>query len=165
MDNDFEIAYGTPEDVDELLNLYVQVAAERRWIGTEPGFDRARKRTALLDSIARPHETPMWVARAGGALVGSLNLFYHRHAGLVVGMLVGESYRRQGIGQAFIDRVFAWAHEHGVRKLHLHVFPHNEAARMLYLKNGFVEVERFERDVARQSGEVWDAILMRKDFE
>jgi len=47
----------------------------------------------------------------------------------------------------------------------LHVFPHNEAARTLYEQNSFWEVERFERDVTRQSGEVWDTILMRKEFE
>ena len=165
MENDFEISYATAKEVDELLDLFVEIAAERLWIGTEPGFDRARKRAHMLEEIARPHETPLWIARAGRQVVGSLNVFHHQDAGLVIGMLVRRSYRRRGIGQALIDQVFGWAREHRVEALQLHVFPHNHAARMLYLKNGFVEIERFERDVARQSGDVWDAILMRKDFE
>ncbi len=163
--NDLEIRYARAEEVDELLDLFEEVAAERLWIGTEPGFDRARKRAAFLEAVARPIETPFWVARTDDKLVGALNVFEHRYAGLVIGMLVRAQYRRRGIGRALIDRVDAWAREHAVKELHLHVFPHNEAARSLYLKAGFREIERFERDVVRKSGEVWDAILMRKQFD
>jgi ribosomal-protein-alanine N-acetyltransferase len=164
MMNDLEIRYARAEEADDLLDLFEEVAAERRWIGTEPGFDRERTRAAFLEAIARPDETPFWIARSGGLAVGSLSVFHHVHAGLTIGMLVRAPYRRHGIGQALIDRVFAWAREHRVRELNLHVFPHNQAARALYEKAGFREIERFERDVVRQSGEVWDAILMRKEF-
>ena len=163
--NDLEIRYARAEETDDLLDLFEEVAAELRWIGTEPGFDRARKRGAFLEAIARPDETPIWIVRSGGLAVGSLSVFHHPHAGLVIGMLVRARYRRHGVGQALIDRVFTWAREHRVRELHLHVFPHNEAALALYRKAGFREIERFERDVVRQSGEVWDAILMRKEFD
>ncbi len=165
MMNDLEIRYARADEVDELLDLFEEVAGERLWIGTEPGFDRARNRVAFLEAFARPIATPFWVARADGKVVGTLNVFDHRYAGLVIGMLVRAQYRRRGIGQALLDRVDAWACEHAVKELHLHVFPHNEAARALYLKAGFQEMERFERDVVRKSGEVWDAILMRKQFD
>jgi GNAT superfamily N-acetyltransferase len=163
--NDLEIQYAHPEEVEELLDLFEEVAAEGIWIGTEPGFDRARKRENFLQKITRPDETPLWIARIRGEAVGSLSVFHHRCAGLAIGMLVRAGYRRQGIGQALINRVCSWAREHGVKELNLHVFPHNDAARMLYGKAGFREIERFERDVTRQSGEVWDTILMRKEFE
>ena len=52
----------------------------------------------------------------------------------------------------------------GAKALSLHVFPHNEAAIALYRSAGFVEIERFERDVTRQTGEVWDTIFMRKEL-
>ena len=158
------IRYALPDDVEEMVDLLAEVAAERLWTGTEPGFDRKRRRANMLDAIARPNETPVWIARDGDALVGSIDVFHHKHAGLTIGMLVRSSHRRRGIGQALIERSFTWAREHGVAALSLHVFPHNEAARRLYRKVGFREIERFERDVTRQNGEVWDAILMRKEF-
>ena len=164
MTNAIEIRYARPSDVEPILDLFEEVADELLWIGPEPGFDRDRKRASFLDAIARPDEFPFWVARDGTALAASLNIFHHEEAGLAIGMLVRSSYRRRGIGQALIERSFAWAREHGVVALSLHVFPHNLAARALYQRTGFHEIERFERDVTRQTGDVWDSILMRKDF-
>lgn len=159
-----EIRYAVPDDVEHIIDLLDEVAVERLWIGTEPGFNRERRRAQILDAIAHPDETPCWVARDGDVLIGSIDVFHHQHAGLTVGMLVRASHRRRGIGEALLEYTFTWAREHGVAALSLHVFPHNKAARALYKKAGFREVERFERDVKRQSGEVWDVILMRKEF-
>lgn len=161
----FDIRYAVPADVDDILDLFEEVAAELLWIGPEPGFDRERRRVVFLDDMRHPDETPIWVARdRGDALAGSLSIFGHRDAGLAIGMLVRASYRRRGIGQALIDRSFEWAGAHGVAALSLHVFPHNHAARALYEKAGFTEIARFERTVTRQTGEVYDSILMRKKF-
>lgn len=159
-----EIRYVVPDDVEHIIDLLDEVAVERLWIGTEPGFNRERRRAQILDAIAHPDETPCWVARDGDVLIGSIDVFHHQHAGPTIGMLVRASHRRRGIGEALLECTFSWAREHGVAALSLHVFPHNKAARALYKKAGFREVERFERDVKRQSGEVWDVILMRKEF-
>jgi [ribosomal protein S18]-alanine N-acetyltransferase len=159
-----DIRYAIPDDVEDIIDLLAEVTAELLWLGTEPGFDREQRRTRILDAIGRADETPFWVARDGDLLVGSIGVFYHKHAGLAVGMFVRASYRGRGIGKALLERTFTWARQRGVAALSLHVFPHNHAARALYRKTGFREIERFERDVTRRTGEVWDAILMRKDF-
>lgn len=164
MTNAIEIRYALPSDVEAILDLFEEVADELLWIGPEPGFDRDRKRASFFDEIARPDDIPIWVARDGTALAGSLSIFHRVEAGAVIGMLVRPSYRRRGIGQALIERSFAWARDRGVGALSLHVFPHNLAARALYQRTGFREIARFERDVTRQTGDVWDSILMRKDF-
>ncbi len=164
MTNAIEIRYARPGDVEAILDLFEEVAAELLWIGPEPGFDRDRRRASFLDAIARPDEFPIWVAREGTVLAGSLSIFHYGQAGLAIGMLVRASYRRRGIGQAMIEHSFTWARDHGVGALSLHVFPHNLAARALYQRTGFREIARFERDVTRQTGDVWDTILMRKDF-
>jgi [ribosomal protein S18]-alanine N-acetyltransferase len=163
--SDLQVSYAGPDDVDALLDLLEEVTDERIWLGTEPGFDRTRKREKFLEAIGRPDETPFWIARIAGTAVGWLNVFHHREAGPTIGMLVKAGYRRRGIGEELIGHVFEWAREHRIARLSLHVFPHNEAARRLYEKTGFSEIERYERDVTRQSGEVWDAILMCKDLE
>ncbi|HEY5427375.1 MAG TPA: GNAT family N-acetyltransferase [Candidatus Tumulicola sp.] len=164
MTNSIEIRYARPRDVEQILDLFEEVADELLWIGPEPGFDRDRKRASFLDAIARPDELPFWVACDGAGLAGSASIFHHAEAGLAIGMLVRASYRRRGIGQALIERSFTWARDHGVGALSLHVFPHNLAARALYQKAGFREIDRFERDITRQTGDVWDTILMRKEF-
>jgi RimJ/RimL family protein N-acetyltransferase len=55
-----------------------------------------------------------------------------------------------------------WARRAGVRKLELHVFPHNVAAIGLYEKVGY-EREGFRRRQYRRGGELIDAILMAKE--
>jgi len=58
-------------DLDEILDLFTAVAAEGRWIGTEPGFDRAAKRSRTAAGIERD-DTLSLVARIGDTLAGSL---------------------------------------------------------------------------------------------
>jgi ribosomal protein S18 acetylase RimI-like enzyme len=45
------------------------------------------------------------------------------------------------------------------------VFPHNERALALYRKFDFVEIDAQAAQIARRSGEAWDAILMRRQLE
>jgi [ribosomal protein S18]-alanine N-acetyltransferase len=161
--NDLQISLARPADAEALLDLLEEVTDERLWLGTEPGFDRIRKRQRFLEAIGQPEKTPFWIARVAGAAVGWLSIFQHPDAGPTIGMLVRAGYRRRGVGEALIERAFEWAREHRVGRLSLHVFPHNEAARRLYEKTGFREIERYERDVTRATGEVWDSILMQKE--
>ena len=48
--------------------------------------------------------------------------------------------------------------------LSLLVFPHNERALALYRKFNFVEIDAAAQ-IARRSGEAWDAILMRRALD
>jgi putative acetyltransferase len=73
--------------------------------------------------------------------------------------MVAASHRRRGIGTALLRAAVDWARPSGVRKLELHVFPHNEAAIKLYRQFGFVE-EGYRRAHYRRGGEFVDAILM-----
>jgi ribosomal-protein-alanine N-acetyltransferase len=96
--------------------------------------------------------------------VGALNTWGHSGHGVPIGMLVSAAFRRRGAGRALLAAAAAWAQKLGAPALTLSVFPHNEAAIALYRSAGFVEFERRERDVPRQSGEVWDTIHMRKEL-
>jgi putative acetyltransferase len=53
-----------------------------------------------------------------------------------------------------------WARGEGCHKLELQLWPHNAAARKLYQKFGFVEEGYLHRHYRRQSGELWDAVVM-----
>ncbi len=147
-------------DIDTALRLFDRVAAERLWLGTEPGFDRRHYRDVFGRAIGLGNA--MFVSEDGGAIVGLLTTYEHVDYGWTIGMLVDESRRGLGIGRAMMERLFTWANGRGIAELSLLVFPHNERALRLYRSTGFTEVERYAEDVRRKSGELWDTILMRK---
>jgi GNAT superfamily N-acetyltransferase len=147
-------------DIEPALRLFDRVAAERLWIGTEPGFDPEHYRDIFGRAIGLGNA--MFVAEASGEIIALLTTYEHVEYGWTIGMMVDEAWRGHGIGRALIERLFAWARGRGIKHLSLLVFPHNERALRLYRTCGFEEVERYERDVRRKSGDVWDTILMRK---
>ena len=55
-----------------------------------------------------------------------------------------------------------WAESVGVRKLELHVFPHNEPAIALYTKLGYITEGHRTLHYRRPDGSYADAILMAK---
>lgn len=148
-------------DFDELLELFEGVAAERLWLGTEPGFDRDQKRERWRATILGARGTA-FVDERDGRIVGYLGVHPHDEYGHVLGMLVDERYRGRGIGKALLERAIAWARERHLAHISLLVFPHNERALALYRAAGFEQREYYANDVTRQTGEVWDTILMTK---
>jgi ribosomal protein S18 acetylase RimI-like enzyme len=153
----------TQRDLDGNLALFDRVADEGLWIGTEPGYDRKLYRSNWERWIDDPRQLFL-VAVDGDEVVGNIGVRPHEEYGYMLGMMVDRTRRSQGIGRALLDAAIAWGRERSLNALHLLVFPHNERAIALYRACGFVEVERYENDVTRQDGSVWDTILMRKDF-
>ena len=77
--------------------------------------------------------------------------------------MVAADARRRGIGQALLAEAADWARRVGVRKLELHVFPHNEPAIRLYERFGFVQ-EGYRKAHYRRRRDFVDAILMAYDI-
>ena len=146
-----------------MLALFDEVAAERIYIGTEAGFDHAQYRRGWAEMLGDPKRL-LLVAVEDGGVVGMLGTWGPSGHGVSFGMLVSPASRRRGAGRALLDAAAVWGKTIGAHALTLSVFPHNEGAIALYRSAGFVEFERRERDVTRQSGEVWDTIHMRKEL-
>ena len=77
-----------------------------------------------------------------------------------LGMNVKDGYRGQGVGSALVERALLWAREVGAHKIALQHWPHNTAARALYEKYGFEQEGYLRRHYPRNSGEIWDAVVM-----
>ena len=58
-------------------------------------------------------------------------------AAALTAMWVDPGFRRQGIGDALVQRVIEWARETGYRELFLWVVDGNGSAERLYERNGF----------------------------
>jgi ribosomal protein S18 acetylase RimI-like enzyme len=78
--------------------------------------------------------------------------------------MVAVGWRRRGIGRALLVQAVDWARAVGVRKLELHVFPHNGPAIALYEDFGFRR-EGYRKEHYRRGREFVDAILMAYDVE
>ncbi len=150
-------------DLESALDLTERVAAERRWIGTEPGFERDRYRSRWRSKLDDP-SVPLLVAKVGYDVIGFADVHPDSSHGHVLGMFVDERFRGRGVGTALLEVLIEWARQKKLPSLSLHVFPHNLRAIALYRRAGFIEQSRIAGFKTRQSGEVWDVILMRKDL-
>ncbi len=110
----------------------------------------------MLGVLALPNVIRL-KALAGGSMVGFIAVDVRRWQNLawIATICVLPAYRRSGIATNLIEACIA---ELGVARLRLSVRASNEAAKQLYLKLGFSEVERWKRYY--QGGEA--AIVMEK---
>jgi RimJ/RimL family protein N-acetyltransferase len=163
----FEIREAEPGDAAALVELARAVGAEPEgWLlATEEWRSPAAERRYLRAVRRSPHAA-VFVAEAPEGLVGRLSVSRDPHPSshhvADLGLMVAASHRRLGIGRALLDRTVDWAREHGIEKLELHVFPHNEPAIALYESFGFVR-EGYRRRHYRRGAAYVDAILMAFD--
>jgi putative acetyltransferase len=153
------------DDVEQAVALLEAVAAEGVWIGREalpPDEAEARRRVTrdrFVQQIDDEH-VAVFVADAGGEVVGHATAQLASYGTADLAMLVAEGWRGRGVGRALLDAVVSWSREHGAQKVTLQVWPHNRAARALYERAGFADEGRLRRHYRRRNGELWDAIVM-----
>jgi RimJ/RimL family protein N-acetyltransferase len=157
------VRLGRPSDARSFLEAFRSVAEERRFIQSErvdrtSRFYRRRFRRPWSQSAAH------LVAVEDERVVGGLSI--HRlddhpatkHVA-TFGMFVVSSHRGRGIGAELLKEAVAWAERVGVGRVELTVYPHNDRARALYRKFGFVEEGRLVRHAKKSYG-YEDEILM-----
>ena len=148
------------EDLPAILDLLEAVAAEGRWLGTEAPVDRAARMEVLAARVAGGTRAVHYVAVSEGEMVGQLSMELQASNVAELGMLVAREWRGRGIGTALVEAGLQWARAAGSHKVTLQMWPHNDAARALYRKFGFVEEGRLHRHYRRRNGELWDAVVM-----
>ena len=148
-------------DVPEALDLLEAVAAERIWLGTEPGFDRHRRGQHWLEGLSDPMVRTLVMAEpTTDRLVGQGSVHVARYGVAELGMNLAVDSRGRGLGGQLLDALIDAARRLGAHKAELQVWPHNERAIRLYLSRGFAVEGRLRAHYRRASGQVWDAILM-----
>ena len=97
----------------------------------------------------------------GSAVVGFALVYMVDFEGDLANLATAGEVRRAGVGRRLLRHALARARANGVRVIFLEVRESNEAARMLYEGEGFVEVGRRSRYYARP---VEDALILRKEM-
>ena len=154
----------TPADAPALVELGRAVGSEKEgWLITERNWRSVADERRYLRTLRRYEHAAVFVAEAPEGIVGRLSLARDSHPAshhvADLGLMVSASHRRRGIGRALLDEAVRWARAAGVRKLELHVFPHNAPAIALYEHYGFAR-EGYRRAHYRRGREYVDAILM-----
>lgn len=149
-----------PDDVDAIVDLFVAVVEEGRWLGTQSPVDRNVQRNRFLEEIEKSSEAASLAALVDDEVVGHarVDLTPYKVAGL--GMMVDARWRGRGVGGALVRAAIAAAGDLGAHKVALQVWPHNHVARQLYLRYGFAEEGVLRRHYPRRNGELWDAVVM-----
>jgi RimJ/RimL family protein N-acetyltransferase len=161
----FAVRPADPGDAPGLKELGDEVAAEPEgWLATTDGWRSAADERRYLRAIRRYPHAAVFVAEAeDGTVVGRLSIARDQHPAsrhvADVGLMVAQSHRRRGVGRALLAAAVEWSRKNDVRKLELHVFPHNDAAIALYEQFGFVR-EGYRKGHYRRGDDFVDAILM-----
>jgi len=151
-----------PRDATRFLEAFRAVAAERRFVRTEVVARSSRFYRRLFRSSYDEHGAYL-AAFVGDRLVGSVSTRRDDHPVTrhvaTLEMFVAAQHRGRGIGTALMVEAMAWARRHGVERVELTVYPHNEAALALYRRFGFEQEGRLVRHSKKSYG-YEDEILM-----
>ena len=167
--SEFRVRPALPGDAAALVELAEAIGSEPEgWLISDSRWRSAGEERRYLRAVRRHRDAVVFVAEAPEGIVGRLSVARDPHPAsrhvADLGLMVAAAARRRGIGWALLEQATEWAREAGVRKLELHVFPHNEPAIRLYERFGFVR-EGLRRRHYRRGREYLDAILMAYEVE
>jgi len=158
-----------PRDAGALVALAEEIVAEPEgWLVSDGGWRTVTDERRYLRAVRRYSDAAVFVAEGEEGIVGRLSLGRDPHPAsrhvADLGLMVAAAARRRGIGRALLEQAVSWGREVGIRKLELHVFPHNDAAIALYEQFGFRR-EGYRRAHYRRGRDFVDAILMAYDVQ
>ncbi|MEE1378794.1 MAG: ribosomal protein S18-alanine N-acetyltransferase [Oribacterium sp.] len=135
------------EDIPEVLHLEREAFGQMAWHAGD--FEAA---------IASKCDFPLVIRTTG--LAGYAVLRIIAPEAEVENICVAPACRRSGVGEALMEEMLRLAAERDAERIFLEVRAHNEPAKALYRKRGFVESYRRRN---YYQGPTEDAIIMMKE--
>jgi len=166
MDDGLTIRAALPSDAPALHAYIAAIVGERLPVlFTRDAPPTPEQVATMIKRHAEDARGCLLLALDRGAVVGMLDFSSHaraqqRHVGSF-GMSVARSARGRGIGKRLLRALYAFAKEHGYRKLELEVFATNGPAIVLYESEDFAHEGR-RRGAVMVGEEAVDMLMMGK---
>ena len=135
------------EDIPEVLHLEREAFGQMAWHAVD--FEAA---------IASKCDFPLVIRTTG--LAGYAVLRIIAPEAEIENICVAPACRRSGVGEALMEEMLRLAAERDAERIFLEVRAHNEPAKALYRKRGFIESYRRKN---YYQGPTEDAIIMMKE--
>ncbi len=149
-----------PGDIGRVIALHADYYAARWGFGRDFETKVAQELGAFLAGF-REGADGFWVARAEGALAGSLSI-HGRDAGKngprLRFFITDPAYQGRGVGAKLMDAAMALCDRAGFARVWLTTFEGLDSARRLYERHGFHLIET-------QLGDQWGREVREQTFE
>ncbi len=100
-------------------------------------FSTPWSRKSFADSMANSNVITLFTATLENEIVGYICLFHLFEEGELLNIAVSPDYRKRGIAQKLINKMFEIFKQKDITRITLEVRESNTNAKNLYLKNGF----------------------------
>ena len=100
-------------------------------------FSTPWSRKSFADSMANEQVISLFTATLNNEIVGYICLFHLFEEGELLNIAVCPNYRKRGIAQQLINKMFELFKQKDITRITLEVRESNNNAKNLYLKNGF----------------------------
>jgi ribosomal protein S18 acetylase RimI-like enzyme len=140
-----------PDDLEAIKRLTVEafsgVTLEQNVeeaLGILHGHDWRWRKARHIDEDAAANPAGIFVAEAGGRVVGYVTTRMDREAGKgrIPNLAVAAEFRNQGLGRQLIERALEYCRTEGLEYAMIETMAHNAAGNRAYPACGFVEVAR-----------------------
>lgn len=143
MTRQFEIREATPRDTAAVLALKRQLAEETKFLLLEPDEVPSEQSLGdLLRTINRTDNATWFLAEDGTDVVGMLGITGGKLARNreTAKLFLGIVKQRWGcgVGRGLLAAAESWARQRSIRRIELTVNTHNDRARKLYKRMGYV---------------------------
>ncbi|HNP74852.1 MAG TPA: GNAT family N-acetyltransferase [bacterium] len=160
------IKSATIKDSPQLLNLRQTSLLEfNNFLADPDEYTPSLAAEQQIINDSRPKNNLYLVAWQDKQIIGSL-LFIggeyrkNRHGGKIEIFLRPE-FRRQGVGQKLMNRLFSWAKRQGIKRIELEVWSNNRPGLAFYERLGF-KPEGIRKKAYRVNNRFVNGILMSK---
>ncbi len=140
-----------PSDHEDITEITVQVfepvsrdAAIERRFGLLNGVSWQERKTATIDADFKANPDGMFVAEAGGQLLGFITttIDQHTRTGHIVNMAVGSDWQGRGIGKALLTAALDYFERCGMIYAKIETLTTNKVGQTFYPAVGFQETAR-----------------------
>ncbi len=124
-------------------------------------FSTPWSKQSFAEGMANENTQKYFTAILNGKVVGYICIFHIFEDGELLNVAVHPDYRKQGLGQILLDKMFEYLKDKEVTRISLEVRESNVSARSLYLKNGFLPtgVRKNYYSSPREDGIIMEKIL------